>query len=121
LTPAVVARRASQHHGDLGAVFFALSSEHRRAILHALRSAHSDGPAGLCITEIAAAVEISRFSATHHLRILRMAGLVETTSVRRRQMSRLVVQTFSTAVDWLLAYADEDVHVSPTEVTRLAE
>jgi DNA-binding transcriptional ArsR family regulator len=92
---------------DIGRVFAALTNDDRRAILQSLRNAHSDGQPGMSIAEIATSVEISRFNASHHLAVLRGAGLVHTVADKRRQISSLVPNVLEEAVGWLISLVEE--------------
>lgn len=91
---------------DLGKVFAALTHDDRRAILHLLRRAHENGQPGLSITQIAVGAEISRFGASHHLGVLRVAGLIRTVPENRAQISSIVPHAVVEAIDWLIPFTD---------------
>lgn len=84
----------------LRSVFAALASAPRLDILHALVGAQS------ChvrsgISDIARQTELSRFSASHHLDILRRAGLVSGYREGSRSFHTLNGRTFEYIEDWL--------------------
>jgi ArsR family transcriptional regulator len=58
--------------GSVAAIFKALADPTRVAIVNRLSSAES-----VCVCELTAAFELSQPTVSHHLRILREAGLVE--------------------------------------------
>ena len=60
---------------DLASIFKALSDPTRVAIVNRLGSA-----AEVCVCDLTAAFELSQPTISHHLRILREAGLVESDS-----------------------------------------
>jgi ArsR family transcriptional regulator len=69
-------------HVDLDAVFKALASSHRREILRMLsRSDHTAGkaccaPEEVCACKIAEHLGLSKSTTSHHMSVLREAGLV---------------------------------------------
>ena len=63
---------ASEAAEDLAAIFKALSDPTRVAIVNRLGSAPE-----VCVCDLTAAFELSQPTVSHHLRVLREAGLVE--------------------------------------------
>ncbi|GAA1917228.1 hypothetical protein GCM10009775_07080 [Microbacterium aoyamense] len=87
---------------DAARLFSALANSERLAIVDALvkRSPRTCGPT---ISEIAGATDLSRFSASRHLAILRSAGLVTAERVRGGFRHRINVDGLTAIEDW--AYA----------------
>lgn len=88
--------------GELLTAFRALANGERLAVVRVLRDSP---PAGMNISQVAAATELNRFTASRHLKALCAAGLV--TSVRRNQsvVHRLDPSGFERVEDWLYATA----------------
>ncbi|NYF16645.1 DNA-binding transcriptional ArsR family regulator [Microbacterium sp. AK009] len=87
-------------------IFVALGSVKRLLILRLLAEAVTGRTrslaAGLTISEVATAVEITRFAASHHLKILRAAGVVKATRDRQSLRHELEINTFLSIDEWLL-------------------
>lgn len=96
--------------GGLLAVFRALATSERLAVLSVLRAR---APRGMNISEVAAATEMSRFTASRHLKVLCAAGLV--VSMRRNQsvVHRLDSRGFERMEDWLYETAPS-MQLSPS-------
>ena len=75
-------RRAAE---DLAAIFKALADPTRVAIVNRLGSAPE-----VCVCDLTAAFELSQPTISHHLRVLRDAGLVESDERGRWAYYRLV-------------------------------
>lgn len=67
-----LAARGNRTLLEPAALFKALSDPHRLAILFAL--ARSDGP--MCVGDFSAVVPLNQSTVSHHLKLLRDAGLV---------------------------------------------
>src|ERR671939_451572 len=81
-----------QARDELAARFKALADPTRVAIVNRLAAADE-----VCVCDLTASFELSQPTVSHHLRILREAGLVESSRRRTRAYYRLV----SEAVDAL--------------------
>ena len=91
----------------LAAVLRALANEDRLRLVGELAaSAASDAREGLTIAELAVRVEISRFSASRHLGILRDAGLVDRRLLGVRSIHTLTPAAFERLEDWLYPLVD---------------
>ncbi|WP_372342211.1 autorepressor SdpR family transcription factor [Geothrix sp. PMB-07] len=80
-------------------VFKALADPTRRSILDRLRE--GDLSAG----EIAEAYEIGKASISHHLNLLKHAGLVRCRRQGQQQIYTLHTTVFQEALQWLLAFS----------------
>jgi DNA-binding transcriptional ArsR family regulator len=86
-------------------LFAALASQDRLALMEVLlREARVGGHGGLSISRLAAEAEISRFSASRHLSILRRAGLVAASYAGRRTLHHLNVVRLEAVEDWLYPF-----------------
>ena len=82
-------------------IFRALANTDRLAILdHLRKSPHGRAS----ISEIAEQTGISRFSASHHLAILRDAELLEMSSVHHQRVHWLNHDTLRALEDWLYQF-----------------
>jgi DNA-binding transcriptional ArsR family regulator len=79
-------------------VFKALADPTRRAILDGLRQ--GDLNAG----EIAAGFEIGKASISHHLNLLKQAGLVQCRRQGQQQIYTLHTTVFQEALQWLMTF-----------------
>ncbi|BAS25909.1 autorepressor SdpR family transcription factor [Limnochorda pilosa] len=84
---------------SLSDVFKALSDPSRRQILRMLTQ--GDLPAG----EIAAAFTISKPSVSHHLAVLKQAGLVEDRRSGQQVIYSLNTTVFDEVVGWVMDFA----------------
>lgn len=83
---------------ELLAVFRALANGERVAVLTVLREC---GPRGMNISEVGAAAELNRFTASRHLKALCAAGLVSSTRRNQSVVHRLDPRGFERIEDWL--------------------
>lgn len=60
----------------------------------------------LSISQLAAMTEMSRFSASRHLSILRDVGLVEAEHIGHRTIHRLNAARFEVLEDWLYPFLE---------------
>jgi DNA-binding transcriptional ArsR family regulator len=65
-----------------------------------------ESPEGLTISRLAASFEISRFSASRHLGILRAAGVLDVQHDGQRALHTLSETAFDGLEDWLYAVLD---------------
>ncbi|MGW0226202.1 ArsR/SmtB family transcription factor [Streptomyces tendae] len=72
---------------DLGVVFRALADEHRRSVMTQLAADRSDGERGCNSFDL----PVSKQTQTHHVRVLREAGLIDGGSSRSWAQSRRAV------------------------------
>jgi DNA-binding transcriptional ArsR family regulator len=79
-------------------IFKALGDPTRRAILDRLRE--GDLNAG----EIASAFEIGKASISHHLNLLKQAGLVKARRQGQQQIYTLHTTVFQEALQWLMTF-----------------
>ena len=79
-------------------IFKALGDPTRRAILDRLRE--GDLNAG----EIASAFEIGKASISHHLNLLKQAGLVKSRRQGQQQIYTLHTTVFQEALQWLMTF-----------------
>ena len=79
-------------------VFKALADPTRRAILDRLRE--GDLNAG----DLAAGFEIGKASISHHLNLLKQAGLVKARRQGQRQIYTLHTTVFQEALQWLMSF-----------------
>lgn len=84
-------------------VFKALGDPTRRAILDRLRE--GDLNAG----EIAAGFDIGKASISHHLNLLKQAGLVKSRRQGQQQIYTLHTTVFQEALQWLMVFFKEQV------------
>ncbi|QEU89932.1 ArsR/SmtB family transcription factor [Streptomyces kanamyceticus] len=70
---------------DLGAVFRALTDDHRRAVMTELAADRSDSERGCNSFDL----PISKQTQTHHFRVLREAGLIDEIDYGNRKGIRL--------------------------------
>jgi len=94
---------------DLADVFGALANPDRLAILEILGDAQSTRAPGMSISMIAARTELSRFSASRHLRILCDAGVVQPHRVGPAILHSLSLAGLERAEDWLVALSSKSV------------
>lgn len=86
-------------------LFAALANRERLSLMRVLLSdAKGDRLRGSSISMLASEAEISRFSASRHLSILRRAGLVEATYAGRRTLHQLNVARLEAVEDWLYPF-----------------
>ena len=104
--------------GALLTAFRALANGERLAVLRVLGGC----PAGMNISQVAAAAELSRFTASRHLKLLCAAGLV--TASRREQslIHRLDPRGFERVEDWVydMAPASEPAETDDGWMRRTA-
>lgn len=87
--------------GSLVEVFAALANSDRFEIVNTLLQGHVSGRTGMAVTELARELGISRFAASHHLGILRAAGVVETGRHGNRSISVLHTERLMEIWDWI--------------------
>lgn len=98
-------------HGDLGhpgglqQVFAALANSDRIAIIEVLADLAAARPRGVPISVVAERTELTRFSASRHLKILVDAGVVSVERDQQSQLHRLNVDGLVGAEDWVVAIA----------------
>lgn len=86
-------------------LFAALASRDRLSLMSVLlREAKVDGLRGWSISMLASEAEISRFSASRHLSILRRAGVVKAHHAGRRTVHYLNVERLEAVEDWLYPF-----------------
>jgi ArsR family transcriptional regulator len=83
-----------QAASNLAGIFKALGDPTRVAIVHRLAGAES-----VCVCDLNAAFDLSQPTVSHHLRILREAGLVEAERRGTWAYYRLVPEAFSALRD----------------------
>lgn len=106
---------------DLSRVFSALASADRLAVLAELQRA-AQSPAGSgarTISDVARALEMSRFSASRHLGILRAAELIECVRSEGKALHRLAFRSLQAVEDWLYPLLDTTAVVPPSTAQRL--
>ena len=81
--------------------FRALANSDRREILQTLRRAPENDTTMLSIGKIAAAVELTRFAASRHLRILEASGLVTSQRDGMATLYALRMEGMTFVDDWL--------------------
>lgn len=86
-------------------VFRALAHEDRLAMLEHLRCARR-GQAGML--ELAEANDISRFAASHHLGVLRGAGLIVMTKQSHRHLHRVDGTALRAIEDWAYRFDPQE-------------
>ena len=82
-------------------IFKALADPTRRAILDRLRE--QDLNAG----DIAAGFEIGKASISHHLNLLKQAGLVKARRKGQQQIYTLHTTVFQEALQWLMSFLEQ--------------
>lgn len=83
-------------------VFTALASDNRLAIVEALLASERSEPgSGLSISGVASITELSRFSASRHLGILRNAGVVVAEPAGMSMRHRVATAALEQIEDWL--------------------
>lgn len=96
---------------DLELLFAALANQDRLALMGVLlRGVKAGDGRGVSISALASEAEISRFSASRHLSILRSAGLVEVNYAGRRALHHLNVVRLEAVEDWLYPFILEGPH-----------
>lgn len=101
--------QADPMHPDVASVFLALANRDRLQLLHVMRTHHAvhgaDSP-GMPINALAHEAELSRFSASRHLAILRQTGLVTADRVGLAVLHSLAPARFELLEDWLYPFLD---------------
>jgi ArsR family transcriptional regulator len=101
----------------LAGVFAALANTSRLALVREL-AAHSaewsSADQGATITQLATRTELSRFSASRHLGVLRDCGLVQGDRVGRRMLHRLNSKALDDLDDWLYPLLARSAPLSDT-------
>lgn len=87
-------------------IFKALGDPTRREILDRLRG--GDLSAG----EIASAFEIGKASISHHLNLLKQAGLVKSRRQGQQQIYSLHTTVFQEALQWLMTFFEAQTNLS---------
>lgn len=103
-TPVALDRREDDPdtvENDLDEMFAAIAHPRRRDILDLLL-----GEDDVSITETARLLEIDRFAASHHLGVLRAAGLTSRTISGAVRLQRLELDPMERIFDWLLPFID---------------
>jgi DNA-binding transcriptional ArsR family regulator len=86
-------------------VFAALANQDRLVLMGLLLRAVEDGSHSRpSISMLASQAELSRFSASRHLAILRQAGLVEVDHVGHRALHQLNAKRLEAIEDWLYPF-----------------
>ena len=86
-------------------LFAALASRDRLSLMSVLLGeTKADGRHGSSISMLASEAEISRFSASRHLSVLRRAGLVEVHHAGPRALHHLNVARLEAVEDWLYPF-----------------
>ena len=88
-------------------VFKALGDPTRRAILDRLRE--GDLNAG----DIAAGFDIGKASISHHLNLLKQAGLVKARRQGQQQIYTLHTMVFQEALQWLMSFPTQPTSPTP--------
>lgn len=97
------------HLATIGLTFKALSDPNRRRILHLLK--RGDLTAG----ELAEHFEISKPSLSHHLSVLKQAGLVSDERQGQNIIYSLESTVFQDIIAWLMEYTTDEKGISPKE------
>ena len=95
---------------ELSTLFSALANRDRLHLLGVLLAHHAEPSGadvlGAPINVLAREAELSRFSASRHLAILRESGLVAVDRVGLTALHRLTPTRFELLEDWLFPYLD---------------
>lgn len=88
---------------DTGIVdlFAALANSDRLGIVTKLWQDRLRGGSGLTVSDVAATMDLSRFSASHHLNLLRDVGVVDSHREQNRSVSVLRVEPLMRIWDWI--------------------
>ncbi|WP_396821852.1 ArsR/SmtB family transcription factor [Microbacterium trichothecenolyticum] len=78
-------------------------------MLHILLESQRGGRSALPISEIARRAELSRFSASHHLRLLTDAHLVSRVAEGSHRLHSLRMTSFEAIEDWVIAFTSIDM------------
>lgn len=97
---------------DVPRIFAALANSERLAIIDAL-SQLDPTDCGSSISEISRAADLSRFSASRHLSILRAAGIVTATRDRSGFRHRVNLDALLAIEDWAYARAVRQASSTP--------
>ncbi|KQP72501.1 hypothetical protein ASF40_20720 [Microbacterium sp. Leaf288] len=89
----------------LSALARAIAAEERRALLEVMLEQTAPDHRGLSITQLAEATGVSRFAASHHLRVLRDAGVALMTRDGYQRIHRINFQAFLDLEDWVLRFS----------------
>ena len=106
MKPTALEQRSVEHSEEedpLTARVRAISNGFRREILRVLLQRRSE-ESGLSITQIAEALEVTRFSASRHLHILRTAGLLTATPDPPHIRYRLECDALLVIDEWLSSF-----------------
>lgn len=87
----------------LSGLLAALASDDRRAIIDLLARRSDRLTNTMSITEIAYSLELSRFSASRHLKILREAGVIRSSQVGGTVLNELDFNSLLQLEDWVLS------------------
>lgn len=93
------------HLGRVAALLALLSNTTRLKILVALQAADGDVQRALCVCDIAVVAGVSKSMASHQLRLLRVAGLVEPRRVGKLTFYELVRGKAKNLLDDAIAVA----------------
>ena len=93
---------------DLSRTFQALANDDRLALLRALLLQDVEDGAARSIAGLAAQTDLSRFSASRHLSILRDAGVVVVRRSGHRKLHYLNSRHFTHLEDWLYPFTDAE-------------
>jgi len=91
----------------IACVITALNHPDRRAIVARLAERRTDGETGLSVTQLSDALEITRFSASHHLGILGAAGIVMAAQRGTRKIVELRIEPLLDLWDWLIGVCED--------------
>jgi DNA-binding transcriptional ArsR family regulator len=86
----------------LAGLMTAVANSDRLALLETIRAHRCERGCG--VTELADAVGLSRFAASHHLGILRHYGLLQATRHKGHVLHRLVMPAFEMIEDWVITF-----------------
>lgn len=95
-----------QPPSEISEVFAALANDHRLHLLEVLRENVGLRGLGMTVTSLALATERSRFATSHHLAVLREAGLVVEHRRGASRLHQLNADTFDRFFGWLIPFLD---------------
>ncbi|MCC5993656.1 MAG: helix-turn-helix transcriptional regulator [Rhodobacteraceae bacterium] len=96
------------HDDDSAAI--ALAALGHPARLSVFRLLVKAGPDGLMVGEIAAHLDMPLSTLSHHLRALKLAGLISQTRAGREVLTRAETKALHAVVDYLLSECCQGVH-----------
>lgn len=87
---------------DVGEVWAVLANSDRRAIVQALAVDRLRGGVGLSVNQLATDVGLTRFATSRHLKLMRAAGVVDSSKAGATLLHRLDPARILLAEDWLI-------------------